>query len=115
MLLVRKGCGEDIEQEYLFIDKDRNSAVKLAKIFLSEKGDDIYSCFKDGKLYGDPDVPKGLEEFRQGKCKNLLYGGSVWVELKEIPVSHNLIPYVKPVCQAMIEVEGYMCSEPWDV
>lgn len=95
MLLVRKGCGEDIKQEYLFIDKDRNSAVKLTKIFLLEKGDDIYSCSKDGKLFRNPDVSKELEEFRQGKCKNLLYSGSVWVELKEISVSHNLIPYVK--------------------
>lgn len=108
MILVRKGYDEDIEEEYLFADKDRSLAVKQAEVFLSEKGDDIYSCFKDGKLYGNPDVSKGLEEFRQGKCKNLLYGGSLWVELKEISVSHA-------VCKSMIEVEGYMCSEPWDV
>lgn len=108
MILVRKGYDEDIEEEYLFADKDCNLAIKQAEVFLSEKGDDIYSCFKDGKLYGDPDVPKGLEEFQQGKCKNLLYGGSLWVELKEISVSHAIV-------QPMIEVEGYMCSEPWDV
>lgn len=108
MFLVRKGYDEDIEEEYLFADKDCNLAIKQAEVFLSEKGDDIYSCIKDGKLYGDPDVPKGLEEFRQGKCKNLLYGGSLWVELKEISVSHAVV-------QPMIEVEGYMCSEPWDV
>ena len=53
MLLVRKGYDEDIEEEYLFTDKDRSLAVKQAEVFLSEKGDDIYSCFKDGKLYGD--------------------------------------------------------------
>ena len=107
MFLVRKGYCEDIEKEYFFTD--RKLAVKQAKVFLEEKEakEEIYSSVKDGHLFRD-DGSKGLEEFRQGKCKELLYVGSLWVELKEISISHAVV-------QPMIEVEGYMCSEPWDV
>ena len=50
MFLVRKGYDEDIEEEYLFADKDCNLAIKQAEVFLSEKGDvTLIVCDKSQK------------------------------------------------------------------
>lgn len=121
MYLVRRTCGKTIEEEYFF--EDRHLAVKQTEICL-EKESEIYcydSCQKDIDGFYEHDEPsiaeitEGLSNFEKGLYTRILFSGLGsdlfeidHVDLKEIKISHA-------VCQPMIEVEGYMCSEPWDV